>query len=200
MDEIRMKVNQLVRATIARIVAGTNIGQGPVSGSVSQPMVVGIPTNAGPGAAPHDDADLAHLMQSEQATRHMGELTAHMTTMGVEVAGVYVPEKRMKNDDIRNQVAKQAVIGIKAEAERSAADAKAYATLRAANAEAEAIGILATAHANAGDRLGQPTSTASRLALTESSAKALQTANITIFSGAPDQMPFMFTSPPTGSK
>jgi regulator of protease activity HflC (stomatin/prohibitin superfamily) len=124
----------------------------------------------------------------------MAELTAIMTSMGIEVIGVYVPEKRMKNDDIRQEVAKQAVIGIKAEAERSAADAKAYATIQAARAEAEAIETLARAHAEAGQKLGSPESTAARMALTETTAKALQGSTMTIFSGAPDKIPFLLNS------
>ena len=137
-------------------------------------------------------------MKSEMATKHMAELTAHMEDMGIEVIGVYVPEKRMKNDDIRKEVAKQAVIGIQAEAERAAADAKAYATVKAARAEAEAIELLAAAHADAGTRLGAPETTASRLALSETMTKAIQGSNLTVFSGAPDSMPFMFGAPPAG--
>ena len=146
------------------------------------------------------DADLSHLMQSEQATRHMAELTRHMVEMGVEVIGVYVPEKRMKNDDIRQEVAKQAVIGIKAEAERSCADATAYATITAARAEAQAIEELATAHARAGQLLGSPEQTAARLALTEKTAQALSGASVTIFSGSPGQMPFMLNAEPARMK
>jgi regulator of protease activity HflC (stomatin/prohibitin superfamily) len=137
-------------------------------------------------------------MKSEMATKHMAELTTQMEDMGIEVIGVYVPEKRMKNDDIRQEVAKQAVIGIKAEAERAAADAKAYATVKAARAEAEAIELLAAAHADAGTRLGAPETTASRLALSETMTKAIQGSNLTVFSGAPDSMPFMFGAPPAG--
>eukprot|EP00672_Neobodo_designis_P015209 CAMPEP_0174842406 /NCGR_PEP_ID=MMETSP1114-20130205/9889_1 /TAXON_ID=312471 /ORGANISM="Neobodo designis, Strain CCAP 1951/1" /LENGTH=506 /DNA_ID=CAMNT_0016076609 /DNA_START=74 /DNA_END=1594 /DNA_ORIENTATION=- len=203
MDQIRTKVNQLVRATIARIVAGTNIGAGPVSGASGRPVVAAVAVDGAecaPAAQqkPKDDADLAHLMKSEMASKHMAELTTQMEDMGIEVIGVYVPEKRMKNDDIRKEVAKQAVIGIKAEAERAAADAKAYATVKAARAEAEAIEMLAAAHADAGSRLGAPETTASRLALSETMTKALKDANLTVFSGAPDSMPFMFGAPPAG--
>ena len=200
MEGIRQKINALVRAAIARIVAGTNIGSGPVSGGVSQPVVVAQPASNEPRKVapkhvePNEDATLAHLMQSEQATRHMIELSQHVKAMGVEVVAVYVPEKRMKNDDIRREVAKQAVIGIKAEAERSAADAKAYATITAARAEAEAIGELAKAHADAGNRLGDPKTTAARLALTETTAKAMQGAKLTVFSGGPANMPYMLSA------
>ena len=223
MEEIRSKVNQLVRAAIARIVAGTCIGSGPVSGGVAVPMHVGEvivtddndldhivagsnnkkkKTNAAI-AKPKStggDADLAHLMQSEQATRHMGELTRNMIEMGVEVIGVYVPEKRMKNNDIRQEVAKQAVIGIKAEAERSSADATAYATITSARAQAQAIEELANAHARAGQLLGSPDETAARLALTEKTAQVLSGAKVTIFSGSPGQMPFMLNAEPPRMK
>ncbi|CUG46614.1 Hypothetical protein, putative [Bodo saltans] len=224
MEEIRGKVNQLVRAAIARIVAGTNIGAGPVSGSMSRPIVEARPvangTVVGGSAAaaailskPTEEADLAHLMQSSAAARHMGELSTNMAQMGIEVIGVFVPEKRMKNDDIREQVARQAVIGIKADAERAAADARAYATIAesraaaeakrqmadaeaysritAAKAEAEAIQVVSGAQAEAGRTLGAPDSTAARIALTDRTATALSNAKVTIFSGAPSQMPFM---------
>lgn len=222
MPEIRAKVNQLVRAAIARIVASTNIGAGPVSGSMARPIVnaqvavlpEGFPSIPGKAVA-DDGADLSHLMQSAVAVKHMAELSANMNSMGIEVIGVFVPEKRMKNDDIREQVARQAVIGIKADAERAAADAKAYATVAAARAEAEAkrqaaeadafarvtaakaeaeaIAMVAEAHAKAGERLGNPESTAARIALTDKVTSALSNAKVTIFSGAPSQMPFMFT-------
>jgi regulator of protease activity HflC (stomatin/prohibitin superfamily) len=218
MEEIRVKVNQLVRATIARIVAGTNIGAGPVSGSMSKPIVDAVPVSSAPqssGTQPSMalEPELAHLMQSSTAARHMGELSANMAQMGVEVIGVFVPEKRMKNDDIREQVAKQAVIGIRADAERSAADARAYAMIAesraaaeakrqmadaeaysrvtSAKAEAAAIEVISAAHADAGRTLGAPDSTAARIALTDRTATALSKANVTIFSGAPSQMPFM---------
>ena len=202
MDVIRDKINALVRATIARIVAGTCIGAGPVSGGVSAPIVVaqaagaadgGAPTAANNSARPSDDEGLARLMQSHQATHHMAELSRNVGAMGVNVVAVFVPEKRMKNDDTRKAVASQAVIGIQAEAERSAADAKAYATVKAAVAEAEAIEVLARAHADAGARLGDPKSTAARLALTEVTAKTLDGAKMTVFSGTPGNMPFLLT-------
>lgn len=202
MNAIRENVNQLVRATIARIVAGTCISAGPVSGSVAAPVVMAQPVDGKP-PVPHqqgqsqqprggdDEIGLARLMQSEQATHHMAELSANMSSMGINVVGVYVPEKRMKNDDIRREIAKQAVIGIKAEAERSAADASAYATVRAASAEAEAIAVLAKAHSEAGERLGGPQSTAARMALTEATSKALQGSKLTVFSGMPSNLPFL---------
>ncbi|CUF54605.1 transmembrane protein, putative [Bodo saltans] len=217
MDGIRTKVNQLVRAAIARIVAGTNIGAGPVSGSMAKPIVEAVAVAAsGHGGKQHvEEADLAHMMQSSTAARHMGELSANMAQMGVEVIGVFVPEKRMKNDDIREQVARQAVIGIKADAERSAADARAYAMIAesraaaeakrqmadaeaysrvtSAKAEAEAIQLVSVAQAEAGQTLGTPESTAARLALTDRTATALAKAKVTIFSGAPSKMPFMLS-------
>jgi regulator of protease activity HflC (stomatin/prohibitin superfamily) len=216
MKNIRVKVNQLVRATIARIVAGTCIGAGPVSGAANRPVVaaVAVSDDAPPQKARVDEEPgLARLMQSDAATGHMAEMNASMQEMGVEVVSVYVPEKRMKNDDIRQQIAKQAVIGIKADAERSAADAAAYAKVKASGAEAESIqlladaaayakvkdavaeaesiALLATAHTEAGAQLGEPTSTAARLALTETTSSALKGAKMTIFAGAPSQMPFM---------
>lgn len=219
MQEIRLKVNQLVRAAIARIVAGTNIGAGPVSGSMARPVVgakvvtEGIPV---PRQPPGEEVDLSHLMQSTVAVKHMAELSANMAQMGIEVVGVFVPEKRMKNDDIREQVAKQAVIGIRADAERAAADAKAYATVAAARAEAEAkrqtaeadafakvtaaraeaesIAIVTSAQAKAGELLGNSDSTAARIALTGATASALSNAKVTIFSGAPSHIPFMLTN------
>lgn len=194
MEAIRVKVNQLVRATIARIVAGTCIGNGPVSGSMAQPMAVRVV--AGDAPSQSRDADLAHLMQSQQAQLHMEELKGSMDQIGVEIIGVYVPEKRMKNDDVRVEVAKQAVISIKAEADRSAADAQAYTTETAARAEAFAIEALAKAHMEAGRMLGNPSDTAARLALTEKTAQALQNANVTIFSGNPGNMPFMLNAEP----
>jgi regulator of protease activity HflC (stomatin/prohibitin superfamily) len=223
MKEIREKVNQLVRATIARIVAGTNIGAGPVSGSMSRP-VVQAQVLSSPADVPYppstplplQDNDLSHLMQSTVANRHMAELSSTMGRMGIEVVGVYVPEKRMKNDDIREQVARQAVIGIKADAERAAADAKAYATVAgaraeaeakrqnadadayakvtSAKAEAEAVLLVSEAQAKAGAILGDPSTTASRIALTEKTASALQNSKVTIFAGAPSQLPFMLSS------
>jgi regulator of protease activity HflC (stomatin/prohibitin superfamily) len=221
MEEIRGKVNQLVRAAIARIVAGTNIGAGPVSGSMARPIVEARPVATGTVTAaagailakPQDEADLAHLMQSAAAARHMGELSTNMAHMGIEVIGVFVPEKRMKNNDIREQIARQAVIGIKADAERAAADARAYAMIAesraaaeakrqmadaeaysritAAKAEAEAIQVVSGAQAEAGRTLGPADSTAARIALTDRTASALSNAKVTIFSGAPAQMPFM---------
>lgn len=217
MDNISTKVDQLVRATIARIVAGTCIGAGPVSGHMTRPIAqVGREVGSEEGGAGRNDADMAHLMQSSQATIHMAELTHNMQLMGIEVVGVYVPEKRMKNDDTRSEIAKQAIIGIKAEAQRSAADASSYATIKSAQAEAEAeraradakayvtttvaraeaiaIGELAVAHAKAGEQLGVPTTTAARLALSEKTGKIMEGAKVTIFSGAPSTMPFMLTS------
>lgn len=228
MSQIRAKVNQLVRAAIARIVASTNIGAGPVSGSMARPLVTaravadsdtpatGVPVAAGSSSsskAGDAETDLSHLMQSAVAVKHMAELSANMSRMGIEVVGVFVPEKRMKNDDIREQVARQAVIGIKADAERAAADAQAYATVAAARAaaeaqrqaaeatayarvttakaEAEAIALVSEAHAKAGERLGAPESTAARIALTDKTSAALANAKVTIFSGAPSRMPFM---------
>jgi regulator of protease activity HflC (stomatin/prohibitin superfamily) len=154
-------------------------------------------------------------MQSAVATKHMADLAENMTRMGIEVIGVFVPEKRMKNDDIREQIAKQAVIGIRADAERAAADAKAYATVAdaraqaeakrqsaeaeaytrvtCAKAEAEAIAIVTKAQAAAGDILGSPESTAARMALTDKTAAALGSAKVTIFSGAPSRLPFMLS-------
>eukprot|EP00164_Ancoracysta_twista_P000401 GFYU01000547.1.p1 GENE.GFYU01000547.1~~GFYU01000547.1.p1 ORF type:complete len:526 (+),score=123.66 GFYU01000547.1:136-1713(+) len=196
METIRVKVNQLVRAAIARIVGATRIGAGPVTGSVKEDVEVlsdgGGPGGAGgPGTEKEQDESLAYLMQSSHAHHHMADLRLNMKEMGIEVTGVFVPEKRMKNDDIRQQVAKQAVIGIKAEAERSAADASAYAKVRLARADAEAIEVLAKAHSEAGQRLGNPNDTAARLALTESTSKALQGTKLTIFSGMPGNIPFM---------
>lgn len=206
MKNIRTKVNQLVRATIARIVAGTNIGAGPVSGGVAQPVVTALrvdETSAAAGNQSAGDNDLSHLMQSEQATLHMAELTRNMSAMGIQVIGVYVPEKQMKNADTRQAVAKQAVIGIHAEAERAAADAKAYATianadamqkaeilaakgdaeaeLLRAEAKAEAIRMVAQAQSEAGEKLGAPQTTAARLALTEQAGKSLQGAKVTFW-------------------
>ena len=201
MRDIRTKVNQLVRATIARIVAGTCIGAGPVSGVASRPVIAAVAMDVSdPGkaaAAAPEEAGLARLMQSEQATHHMAELSASMIEMGIEVISVYVPEKRMKNDDVRQQVAKQAVIGIKADAERSSADARAYATVKAAVAEAEAVALLARAHAEAGANLGDPSSTAARLALTEATSRSLKDAKLTIFSGAPNSLPFLLNADTT---
>jgi regulator of protease activity HflC (stomatin/prohibitin superfamily) len=195
MEAIRVKVNLLIRATIARIVAGTCIGgTANVAGVSGRPVVQGAVV--GDFAEPHkEEAGLAHLMQSDDATRHMAELSVSMDVMGVEVVSVYVPEKRMVNENIREQVAKQAVIGIKADAERSCADAAAYARVKAAMAEAESIELLAAAHADAGARLGAPDSTAARLALTETTSKVLEGANMTIFSGAPSTLPFMLNAP-----
>ena len=216
MKKIKDKVNQLVRATIARIVASTSIGAGPVSGHVVKPLVVagavvdrdGQPVKAGAvgdtasTTAAQEKAEhekgLAQLMQSDAAVHHMNELRANVGSMGVEVVAVFVPEKRMKNDDIRSKVASQAIIGIQADAERSAADAKAYATVKAATAEAEAIALLAKAHAEAGARLGEPKSTAARLALTEVTAKSLERAKVTVFSGSPGNMPFMLNADDRG--
>lgn len=194
METIRTKVDALVRATIARIVAGTAIGHN-VSGASASPAVQGRPVvNADGVQQPqHEEADLSHLMQSDQAILHMKELTKNLFQQGIEVVGIFVPEKRMKNDDIRSEVARQAVIGIKAEAERAAADAKAYATITNARAEAEAISELARAHSEAGKRLGAPHDTAARMALSEITAKALKDAKVTLFSGAPDKMPFLFS-------
>lgn len=197
MDKIRLKANSLVRAAIARIVAGTNIGTGGVVGGMSQPLVMAKEVNPNTKeAANGEEADLAHMMKSGQAQQHMAELTMNMSTMGIHVIGVFVPEKRMKNDDIRSEVAKQAVIGIKAEAERSAADAAAYATITAAKAQAQAILELAKAHTEAGRMLGNPNDTAARLALTEKTAEALKDAKVTIFSGSPGNMPFMLNATP----
>lgn len=197
MEAIRTKVNSLVRATIARIVAGTNIGHN-VTGVTShdnaaEGQVVGEANNNNDH---NNDGDLAHLMQSDSALGHMKELRTTLGKMGVEILGVYVPEKRMKNDGIREKIASQAVIGIKAESERVSSEASAFSLLVKARAEAEAINEVAKAHAEAGRLLGDPTSTAARLALSEVSAKALANSQVTIFSGAPDQMPFMFTQPP----
>eukprot|EP00759_Apiculatamorpha_spiralis_P002126 PhF_6_TR10792/c0_g1_i3/m.17352 len=224
MEGIRKKVDQLVRATIARIVAGTCIGHGPVSGSVAHPMVMGqvVQTDGEVTPASQDDDDLAHLMQSKHATQYMRELTINLNAMGIDVIGVYVPEKQIKNDDTRSEVSKQAVIGIKAEAQRAAADAEAYATVKAAKAEgdaerqradakaysmitiakaeADAIRETSTAQSDAGKRLGAPTETAARLALTERTAKCLENANVTIFSGAPSSIPFMFTPSVAGER
>lgn len=196
MDKIREKVNQIVRATIARIVASTSIGAGPVSGSVSKPIVqaqVAQPANTADGHPANTADGLAQLMQSAAANQHMSQLRENTEQMGIEVIAIFVPEKRMKNDDIRNQVASQAVIGIQAEAERSAADATAYATVKRATAEAESIQLLAKAHADAGAKLGAPDTTAARLALTEVTAKSLSNAKVTLFSGAPGNMPFLLT-------
>lgn len=190
MEKIRVKVNQLVRATIARIVAGTNIGAGGGG--------TGATVNHGEN---HDEQnDLAHLMLSDTARSHMKELSTNLSRLGVQVHGVYIPERYFKNNDLRQEIARQAVIGIKAEAERSAADAASYAMVAKARAEAEAIAELAKAHSDAGKLLGAPTETAARMALSEITAKSLSGANITIFSGAPDQMPFMFTAPPAGTR
>lgn len=185
MEKIRSKVNMLVRATIARIVSSTTVGAGA----------------AGSGAAAHDhsqhehheDADLSHLMQSDVATLHMKELSKLVTAMGVVVSQIYIPERFFKNDDLRQEISRQAVIGIKAEADRAAADARAYATIANARAEAQAIAEVAKAHADAGKMLGAPGDTAARLALSDVTAKALSGAQVTIFSGAPEQMPFMLT-------
>lgn len=223
MEKIRTTVNDLIRATISRIVAGTAIGAGPVGGAMPQAPVVGkIVDSEGGGAGGGGDEEmgLAQLMQSEGATKHMGDLSVNLNAMGIEVVGVFVPEKRMKNDDIRKEVAKQAVIGIKAEAERAAADAKAYATVKSSHAEAEAeragadaraysivksshaeaeaIELVAKARGEAGRALGDPTTTASRLALTEATTAAYKDAKMTIFSGAPKEMPFMMTQSPAG--
>eukprot|EP01084_Bolivina_argentea_P028306 52628_1 len=222
MDKIRTTVNDLIRATISRIVAGTAIGAGPVGGAMPQAAVVGkvVDSDGSVGAAGDEEMGLAQLMQSEGATKHMGDLSANLNAMGIEVVGVFVPEKRMKNDDIRKEVAKQAVIGIKAEAERAAADAKAYATVKSSHAEAEAeragadaraytivkkshaeaeaIELVAKARGEAGRALGDPTTTASRLALTEATTNAYKDAKMTIFSGAPKEMPFMMTQAPPG--
>ena len=222
MNTISKKVDQLVRATIARIVAGTRIGGGPVSGHMTRKIVQpqgGRDPDSSSSRSPTvatADADMAHLMQSSQATAYMAELTHNMQLMGIEVVGVYVPEKRMKNDDTRSEIAKQAVIGIQAEAKRSAADAKSYSTIKAAQAEAEAdrsradakayvtttvaraeavaIGELAVAHSKAGEQLGAPTTTAARLALSETVGKIMEGAQVTIFSGAPSTMPYLLTS------
>lgn len=196
MEKIRQKVNSLVRAAIARIVAGANIGSGPVSGGLSQPIVMAREVNAPIKETAEEAADLTSMMKSEHAQQHMAELTANMSTMGIHVIGVFVPEKRIKSDDIRREIAKQAVIGIKAEAERSAADASAYATVASAKAQAQAIKELAKAHAEAGKLLGNPNDTAARLALTEKTAEALKDAKVTIFSGSPGNMPFMLNAQP----
>jgi hypothetical protein len=66
--------------------------------------------------------------------------------------------------------------------------------VKAAMAEAESIELLAKAHADAGARLGAPESTAARLALTETTSKVLEGANMTIFSGAPSTIPFMLNA------
>lgn len=201
METVRVKVDALVRATIARIVSATAIGHN-VSGATSNrnnnQQKGGNNNKNGnddenAGGVHHEEADLSHLMQSDQALLHMKELTLNFARMGIEVVGVYVPEKRIKNDDTRVEIARQAVIGIRAEAERAAADAKAYAIVTNARAEAEAISELARAHSDAGKRLGAPTETAARMALSEITAKALKDAKVTLFSGAPDKMPFLFS-------
>jgi regulator of protease activity HflC (stomatin/prohibitin superfamily) len=207
MADIQAKVDALVRATIARIVAGTSIGSGPVSGHVATRgggnVVVGqpVPAAAGEGkgssASADDDSDMSQMMQTTAAVKHMAELTANMTAMGVEVLGVYVPEKQIKNTGIREQIANQAVIGIKAEAERAAADAAAYTITRKARADAEAIEVVARAHAEAGQMLGGVDSTAARLALTEKMVSVLDGANVTLMSGMPHNTPFLLTGPTT---
>jgi len=203
METIRSKVNALMRATISRIVASTAIGHN-VSGA------------SGDVNNSNDGPDLSHLMQSSAALGHMKSLSATLRTMGIEVYSVFVPEKKMKNDDIRREVARQSVIGIKAEAERSASDAQAYATITnakaqseamrelaqseafatttKAKAEAQAIEAVSQAHSEAGKRLGNPNDTAARLALSEVVAKSFKDAKVTLFSGTPDKMPFMFGS------
>lgn len=185
MEQIRGKVNQLVRATIARIVAGTNIGTGPVSGGTTRPIMQGIPIDeAEKTDMLKKQNDLAHLMQSEQANKHMSELSRNMQEMGIEVVSVYVPEKRIKNDDTRQQIAKQSVIQIQADAEKSSADARAYATIKHAEAEAHAKQLSSEAEANAiraiaqaqkeaGEMLGSPNSTAAKMALTTTAGRAL---------------------------
>ena len=193
MAKIQDKVNQIVRATIARIVASTSIGAGPVSGGVTKPIVQAQVVGGNENGGGHSADGLAQLMQSDAANHHMAQLRDNAEQMGIEVIAIFVPEKRMKNSDIRAQVASQAVIGIQAEAERSAADATAYATVKRATAEAESIQLLAKAHADAGAKLGDPTTTAARLALTEVTAKSLANAKVTLFSGAPGNMPFLLT-------
>lgn len=131
MEIITNKVSQLFRATIARIVSGTNISSSS-TGGVSQQIVIAQPVNFN-----EDISDLSHLMQSTVATKHMAELATNMNAMGIYVVGIYIPEKRMKNDDIRKQIANQAVIEIKALAERSSADASAYALIKGAEAKAQ---------------------------------------------------------------
>eukprot|EP00658_Telonema_sp_P-2_P012785 TRINITY_DN14869_c0_g2_i4.p1 TRINITY_DN14869_c0_g2~~TRINITY_DN14869_c0_g2_i4.p1 ORF type:complete len:303 (-),score=107.86 TRINITY_DN14869_c0_g2_i4:487-1395(-) len=195
MEKIRVKVNQLVRATIARIVAGTSIGAG--GGGTGATMNHGAPDahHSNNNDTNEGQNDLAHLMVSDTARLHMTELSTNLSRLGVRVHGVYIPERYFKNNDLRQEIARQAVIGIKAEAERSAADAASYAMVAKARAEAEAIAEVARAHADAGKLLGGPTETAARMALSEITAKALSGANVTIFSGAPDQMPFMLSAP-----
>jgi len=206
MDKIRLKVNALVRATIARIVAGTLIGQGGAGTGASHGprgtsmavdgRVLGAPQQERHAAMIDGDEDLAHLMSSNSARQHMRELAAHLKSCGVECSDVYIPQRRIANDDVRQEISKQSVIAIRAEAERSAADAKAYATIAQARAESEAIGHIARAHADAGHLLGAPDQTAARLALSEITSKALSNgANVTLFSGAADHLPFLFSAP-----
>ena len=191
MKDVRKKVDDLVRATIARIVAASALGQG--GGSNANAGHVGVEVNSAVGHAEDDDGTLAHVMLSKDAIQHMSELKATMNRLGIEVFGVYIPEKRIKSDETRRAVASQAVIGIQAEQQRSSADAEAYATTVAARAEAESIRLVSEAHQGAGERLGSSKGTGAKLALAQQTGKALKTGTtITIFSEKPSDLPYLF--------
>jgi len=191
MRDVRKKIDDLVRATIARIVASSALGQ--TSGAANSAAHVGVEANSAIGHAEDNDGTLAHVMLSKDAIMHMNELKTTMHRLGIEVFGVYIPEKRIKSDETRRAVASQAVIGIKAEQDRSSADAKAYATTVAARAEAESIRVVSEAHKAAGEMLGSSKATGAKLALAQQTGKALgQGTTITLFSEKPTDLPYLF--------
>ena len=181
MLQISSKVNDLVRASISRIVAGTTIGSEPVSASIAHPVQTGkvVSANDDERTDRQQPAQFRSL-QSEIATTCKAEMSAHLSDMGIEVLGIYAPEIHFKNDDTRQKVVDASMIGRVALIRQAAADAEYYADLKKAQAQAETIRLIAEAHKAADEMIGQPGSITAQLALIRETGRALSSTSSSV--------------------
>lgn len=191
MVHLREIVHRAARACLSNMIAHREISNQAIARSVEK-----LP-NPPPGLPVFDHTE----DQSQRANRQqLAECNAGLERIGVELTQLAVVKMTINHADIRQKINEVAAIPAqtqkiielgKAEAEKAVISAQGLAKARMIEADAEANAIMAIAKAQeeAGKRLGDSDTTASKLAQIAATGTALKNTSSTVYFSQAGQTP-----------